>query len=426
MTPAAITASLTPRKRFTLSGWQFAMLLFVLAFVIRLAVTATLRNLHHFPNPSCCGADAIEFNDLALNLASGRGYTLNNHVTAFRAPGFPALLSLVYRVSYEDYFLAYITFCVVGALTCVATYYLARSLISERAARLSGVLLAIYFPHAYFSSTFLAEALTAFLLTLGPLLLIRFFKSGAVWLLIGAAVAFGYASLTRPFAFLCIPMSAAIIAWHSFRSGKGRVRPLLYFAIASTIVLTPWAYRNYRIYHQVVVFTTNGGSTFYGSNNDVTLHDAAHMGGWVSTTELPHRDWIDRTPDEVSHDRMEWSLGWAWVRSHWRWLPLLVLYKMGRFILPELWSGNRMFVLAQCVTYLPLAALIALGLFRNARTAAFRSPAWLVVHSVIVANLIATVVFYGSARFRDCTASVLVLYAATSVKSSLVEPAKKV
>jgi hypothetical protein len=134
---------------------------------------------------------------------------------------------------------------------------------------------------------------------------------------------------------------------------------------------------------------------------------------------LPHRDWIDATPDEVSHDQMEWSLGWAWVSSHWQWMPLLVFYKIGRFVLPDLWSLNRKFVIIQCVTYIPLAVLVVWGLFRNARKAVFRSPAWLVVHSVMIADIVITIVFYGAARFRDCTASVLVIYAATCLKKSL-------
>ena len=426
MTPTANPPGLKPHRRFTLSGWQFALLLFILAFGIRLGLTATMRNLHRFPNLSCCGADAIEFNQLALNLATGKGYRMNGKVTAFRAPGFPAMLSLIYRVSYESFFLAYLTFCAMGALTCVATYYIGRFLLSEQAARLSGALLAVYFPHAYFSSVFLAEALAAFLLTLGMLLTIRFVKSGAAWWMIGAGAAFACASLTRPFAFLCVPLVAAVILWDGMRPGKKLVGPLLCFLLALAIVIAPWAYRNYGIYHHVVLFTTNGGSTFYGSNNDLTLHEPGHKGGWVSTTDLPHRDWIDATPDEGSHDRMEWYLGWTWVRGHLAWMPVLTFYKIGRFLLPEFWTKNKVFILAECVTYPPLAALILLGFYRNAKAAALRSPAWLIVHSVIVANLVTVVIFYGSARFRDCTASVLVLYAAMCVKNSLAEAPKNI
>jgi 4-amino-4-deoxy-L-arabinose transferase-like glycosyltransferase len=385
-----------------------------------------VRNLHRFPDPRCCGADAVEFNQLALNLAAGKGYELSGHMTAFRAPGFPAFLSLIYRVSYENYFLCYLAFCVLGALTCVITYFAARYILSEPASRLAGGILAIYFPHAYFSSVFLAETLAAFLLTLAMWCGIRYVRYGGGWWMVAAGLALGYSSLTRPFAFLCVPLLAAIVLWDAIRSGKKFLVPLVAFLLATVIVVTPWSYRNYQVFHHMVLFTTNGGSTFYGSNNDIVLHQRDHLGGWVTTVDLPYRKLIESMPDEVSHDKMEWVLGKDWVRDHFSSMPLLTLYKVIRFSLPELWSGNKVFVLAQCVTYLPLALLMIVGLSRSVRTPAFWSSPWLIVHSMILANLITVVIFYGSARFRDCTASVEVIYAALCIRNSLLFPARPV
>jgi 4-amino-4-deoxy-L-arabinose transferase-like glycosyltransferase len=423
MTSPANPAGRKPQWFFNLSRWQFALLLFVASFGVRLAVTGALRNLHQFPNPACCGADAVEFNQLALSLAAGKGYGWDGHATAFRAPGFPAFLSLVYRVSYESYFLAYLVFCALGALTCVATYYCARYLLSEPAARISAVILAIYFPHAYFSSVFLAETLAAFLLTLAMLLTIRFIWSGGAWWLIGAGLALGYCSLTRPFAFLCVPLLAVIVFWDGLRTGRKFWGALIGFGVASALVVAPWAYRNFQVYHHVVLFTTNGGSTFYGSNNDIVLHQRDHLGGWVTTVDLPGRNLIEATSDEYTHDQMEWTLGKAWVRGHLFSMPLLTLYKVIRFSLPELWSGNKIFVLAQCVTYFPLALLMLVGLYRSMKVPAFWSTPWLIVHAMILANLVTVVIFYGSARFRDCTATVEVVYAALCF-GSLALPAR--
>jgi 4-amino-4-deoxy-L-arabinose transferase-like glycosyltransferase len=90
--------------------------------------------------------------------------------TAFRAPGFPLVLALLYWYSYSNYLLAYLLFCLLGAATAVATYCLARELLPESLARVSGFLLAVYFGHVYFATIFLSEGLFALCVALscGP------------------------------------------------------------------------------------------------------------------------------------------------------------------------------------------------------------------------------------------------------------------
>jgi len=295
MTSSPNPAGLKPQWFFNLSRWQFALLLFIAAFGVRLAVTGAVRNLHRFPDPRCCGADAVEFNQLALNLAAGKGYELSGHMTAFRAPGFPAFLSLIYRVSYENYFLCYLAFCVLGALTCVITYFAARYILSEPASRLAGGILAIYFPHAYFSSVFLAETLAAFLLTLAMWCGIRYVRYGGGWWMVAAGLALGYSSLTRPFAFLCVPLLAAIVLWDAIRSGKKFLVPLVAFLLATVIVVTPWSYRNYQVFHHMVLFTTNGGVHFLRQQQRYRAASARspgrmgyHGGPAVSQTDRIH------------------------------------------------------------------------------------------------------------------------------------------
>src|ERR1039458_4355149 len=60
--------------------------LVLLAFLLRLGAVLGLRDIHEFHSPSPAGADAVEFNAIALNLVSGNGYTIvPGHPTAFRA-----------------------------------------------------------------------------------------------------------------------------------------------------------------------------------------------------------------------------------------------------------------------------------------------------------------------------------------------------
>jgi hypothetical protein len=98
-------------------------------------------------------------------------------------------------------------------------------------------------------------------------------------------------------------------------------------------------------------------------------------------------------------------------------MPLLFCYKFGRFIMPAVESPNKNFVLLESVTYLPYGLLIFLGMgacWRTRRT--YSSSRWLAVHAFVLGNLTSTLIFYGSARFRDAIAPVLVIYAAVGLQ----------
>ena len=113
------------------------------------------------------------------------------------------------------------------------------------------------------------------------------------------------------------------------------------------------------------------------------------------------------------HDRLERELGEDWVYSHLADLPILAVYKVARFWSPDVSSGNRKFILMQMAGYIPMGVLMLLGLFVSLRPIQkIIAPAWLAVHGVLAASLFSSVVFYGSARFRDSITPVLMIYAA--------------
>jgi len=394
----------------------FLAVLFLAALLIRFGAVLGLRDIHKFHSRTAGGTDAVEFNAIALNLAAGRGYASTvGYPTSFRAPGMPFFLSALYRISYQNYELGYLALIAVGALTCLITYFAAREILSENWARAAGILAAVYLPHVYFSTIFLSEVLFAFCVGLGLWLVLVCFRKPSGWLLAGAGLALGYGALARPIGLLLpVFLLPALVRWSEWRALRLiRIVPLL---LAAAAVILPWSLRNYALYHHWVLIATNGGSTFYGANNDITLHDKHYLGSWIATNYLPGRKAIEATPDEYTHDQLEWKLGKQWVASHWIDMPLLTVYKMARFWLPDFSSGNRMFVLMQVVGYTPVGILIVLGLYVSLRRGKAMTSGWLAVHGILAANLVSTVVFYGSGRFRDSITPVLMIYAAAGLE----------
>ena len=117
---------------------RFLIVLFVFAFIVRLAFVLWLRDIHEFPRGPL-SLDDYEFHLLASNVATGEGYVYERgRPTSFRAPGFPLFLAALYVVAGLNSPLAYVCFCLLGALSCVLTYFLAREFVSERSARIAG------------------------------------------------------------------------------------------------------------------------------------------------------------------------------------------------------------------------------------------------------------------------------------------------
>ncbi len=392
----------------------FLVLLFVVSFAVRAAFVCAMRD----PNKGPCGiasADDVEFNNLALRVSRGEGYVNDQGLpTSFRAPGWPLFLAGVYTLAGPCIPLVYVALCGLGALACVLTYLLARELVPEGTARIAGVMAAFYLPHVYFSAGFLSEGLFVPCLTLGGWLFLLSLRRDSRSLLILAGLAFSWATLTRPFALLLWPILLAVLVIAQGRRKGPRLLPAMVFSFAFFACVAPWTLRNQQVHGRFVLVATNGGSTFYGGNNERVAHEFRRLGSWISTTELPHRDWVEATPTEVAHDQMEWKLGIDWLREHPGSVPLLGVYKVARLCLwlPDFDGGSRWFLCWRILGYVPFLLLILIGMAGCVRQRVYRQPAWLVVHGVMLATLGTALVFWGSPRFRDANLSFLMIYAA--------------
>ena len=198
-----------------------------------------------------------------------------------------------------------------------------------------------------------------------------------------------------------------------------RFLQVVLFAVVPLAVLAPWAARNYTVFHHLVLGTTNGGSTFYGGNNDVVLDNPHYYGSWISTVELPYRNLIDATPNEVAHDKEEWHLGIQWVEGHERSMSLLLFYKIVRFSLPDIGSANKKYVMLQLIGGTPLLILAMVGSIRCLRNRSYWTEGWFIAHGILAATVVTALIFWGSPRFRDANLPVLMAYAAVGMQAML-------
>lgn len=397
---------------------RFLLLVFVAAFLVRLAAVVALRDLRQGPSARL-GSDGIEYDHFGLQLSQGNGYvTPAGRPSAFRAPGFPFLLAGIHFLFHGDYRPVYLSFCLLGALAAAFTYLLAREVLPDSAARLAAVLVAVYPPHVYFSTEFASEVLFVPLLTLALWQVLVHLRTGSPAAIAVAGLAFGWAVLTRSFALLIPMVALAVLFWSRRRRLRSALLPAALLLLAVAACLFPWLLRNERVLGAPVLVATNGGSTFYGGNNDWVLSSLRHYGAWVTTRQLPGAA-EDLIKPEVERDRSQWRRGFQWVRGHLAWMPLLIVAKYVRLWLPDFESRNRAYVLLQLVGTTPFLLLVFLGQLRMLRNRQWWTPGWLLVHGAGLATALTALVFWGSPRFRDANASLLMLYAAVACQPLL-------
>lgn len=392
-------------------GSALALVLFLsFSFAIRLGASVVMRGLETGPSPRH-GADVVEYDIVAQRVAAGLGYTSpGGEPTAFRAPGFPLFLAAIYKVTGVSYPAVYVAQALVGALAAGLSLALANQVLPPPAAWLAALGVALYIPHIYFSTLFDTEALYSLLIAASVAGLFRHLRRPSPASLALSGLLFSWALLTRPFMIFFLPAAAAILYWSRRAQPARALRDAAVWTCFSLSLVAVWAARNQRLLGAPVFGSTNGGSTFYGGNNDWALSHWTHYGGWRATLHLPGRDRIEAANGEVAHDRVEWALGFEWAAANLHRLPFHQAAKMVRFLLPDFNSGNRLYQFLQAALAWPILLCVIAGFALAVRRE--RSYEWWLLHAVVFASLCTAFLFYGNPRFRDCNAPILLIYAA--------------
>jgi 4-amino-4-deoxy-L-arabinose transferase-like glycosyltransferase len=247
--------------------WKAALVI-VIAVVVRGAfVVAVDRGALGFEsNP-----DSLDYLSFAHNLATGVGFahavdegrpfSQPVEFSAWRPPLYPAVLAVAFRFSRNAWFLQSLQVAFAG----VSLYFFLRLgfvLFGGLAALIGGLLFAFYPPLIMYSADLGTESLFLLLLTA---VFFLFYAAGTEHSLprvFSLGLLVGLAALCRPNGLMLAPalvLSICLTA-RCWRQATGRVVVL---TMAVAMVVLPWTYRNYRVFHKFVLISTNGGANFW-------------------------------------------------------------------------------------------------------------------------------------------------------------------
>jgi 4-amino-4-deoxy-L-arabinose transferase-like glycosyltransferase len=261
----------------------------------------------------------------ANEIASGEGYQEGGFPTAYWPVGWPALLALGIRLL-GNWEIAVVIINLLSAAAIMMSLIVAGRYVlgNELVARLALALYAFYPNHIAYSGTAASElpytaiAIAAFLLLiLGRRRILLVFSSGLL---------FGVATLIKPqtIAFPFGAVIALLILYRDF-NWVAAGRTILGVYLACLLVVLPWSYRNYQVFGEWVLVSTNGGTALLlGANDQMTgQHFEYKQTSVFRDLGIP---WEDRVERQIELNHRSVEAGLEWIKEHpveyLAWMPV--------------------------------------------------------------------------------------------------------
>jgi 4-amino-4-deoxy-L-arabinose transferase-like glycosyltransferase len=349
---------------------------------------------------------------------------------AIRPPAWPYVLAGVYEVTGARWTAGRLTAAVLGTLSVLLVWLIARAAFGFAAARWAGWIAAVFPPMVFLSGSLVVESLFVFLTlaTVWATLQARGSPHRLRWALL-AGLTCGLASLTRTNGLvLLVPMAIGLAAAGGFTVRRFSVQALLVPALALAVALltiAPWTIRNAAAFGEFVPVSTQGGYAMAQVwNAESDSPGSAHGAPQFDPVE-PYQ----RQPgvDEVELDRKLRELGTDYARDHPSYvielagLNLLRMFKLaGDESFTFYWNLERDMTAPRRVAdsvglaVVVLLVLVALADRRSRRTLG-EAPSWLWVFPALLLGSV--VLLFGNPRHRTEIDPFLVIVAAVALSS---------
>ena len=383
-------------------------LIFLLALALRLGLTHQFVGLGAQPDYNA-NSDQMDYELLAWRMAEGKPYAITEgKPTASRTPGTSMSLLPAYAAFGRSFTAGRVWFCILSALTCSLVVWLGAICINRPAGILAGLGLALYPAHAYNAMHFVSETPFGFWIVLALIasVIACHRQRGGWWIDALAGVFWAMAVYTRPQMLLAVPIAGALVLIACLLRDR---RIMLHSAVQVALlalVLSPWVIRNTVVMGKPTMSTIVGYG-LWGSHNDKTFNDPAQRGGWVKASELID-DAHPLTGGEVERNDQALHYGVDAIKANLDKMPSLIVAKLWRLVAPMRETDNRLAQLAFAAGWMALWPMLLMGVVLLYQRHAL--AAWVLMLPVL-ATLASTVLFYGSDRFRDSIAPVMLVLA---------------
>jgi 4-amino-4-deoxy-L-arabinose transferase-like glycosyltransferase len=214
--------------------------------------------------------DIYAFADLGRNLASGNGLRFSNGpLTTRRAPGYPALIAILYLIFGSSPLVIQLAQCVLVAGTCLLVFEIGRLVFSFRTGVIAAVIVALHPMVLRYVPDIQVETLLTFLYTLTVYRTVRLVQEGSLanglWAGVAAAAAAMVKGVALPYAALFI-VSYLVWCRVARKVPAGGIlpgwKPVAAMLVGMGIMILPWTVRNYEVTKKFVLISGNASGEF--------------------------------------------------------------------------------------------------------------------------------------------------------------------
>ncbi|MDZ7330980.1 MAG: glycosyltransferase family 39 protein [candidate division KSB1 bacterium] len=212
--------------------------------------------------------DEFAYDRLATQLIEKHCYqNEEGKPTAFRPPAYPLFLALNYLLWGRHFWAARMFQAFIDCLTLVLVYLIAKRIFNPKTAVLSASIYSFYPLLIYTASTFFPTTLSIFLLALFIYLLVSTRQQRSFWKLMFIGIIAGLSVLTVPTFLAFIFLALGWLYFDLREVDPRRFFPIGIMVIFMTFTMLPWLIRNYCVFNQPFVLSTNSGYNFWMGNN---------------------------------------------------------------------------------------------------------------------------------------------------------------
>jgi 4-amino-4-deoxy-L-arabinose transferase-like glycosyltransferase len=361
-----------------------------LAIIIIITFTVFLRAHWIFNNDASFGGDEPVYDSLAKRILTGQGITLETgEPTAWRTPGFPLLLGLIYRLTGNDRSHARAVLALLTGLTSLGVFWLCFSLTKDVSiAFLSGLGWESLLMTNRLAGTLMGESSAALIFVGGLILVVASSRRDSIILAGAAGALLGFAALVRAY-LIFVPLGPFV--WLLLEKKR---RFAAVFLLSFSAVVAGWMTRNL-VAMGAFTLSTEGPHVMWCGNN--AWARGSWPGEWMKEDSEQRKYLQAKYPEydgagEVAKSRIYAREAIHQLTHHPAHVLWLAPRKIAIFFSPFSTWGNDWVYLA----LLPFALIGAVHLWRSQN---MRRALWLIA-APAVGVMIVCLLTFGDPRFR--------------------------
>lgn len=368
----------------------------------------TLRLIVAFTSQTSVTYDSLGYDQRALSIVSGEGYSFHGRPTAVKPPLYSIFLAGIYKIFGHNYLFVRIIQSIIGAITCIIIYYLGKEILGKAVGIVSAILFIFYPVFIKSSVQLLTECLFTLMISLISLYILRISRGGSLKNAIFLGAWLGISVLTRSLMVFFVPLILFLIAFNFIQINKNsKLKILITITISFLLLVSPWVIRNYIVYHAFVLGGTQAGEVLYTSYNP----RQGYLYGFTTNDEVIA--FASTIENEVERSGFLFKKALESIKERIREVPRMEVLKVVFF-----WSIFDWEILSAdpgrgvynffYVFFLPFSIVGAMLLWKD-----FKKYSVLFI-PVIFFQLLA-LVFFGSPRYRMAIEPSLIIFAGAGI-----------